>query len=61
MKNSRIIAGLTLTGLDENYKDSYLTLENGHILLNVVAVPEPATACLLGLAGVLLWRRRALR
>jgi autotransporter-associated beta strand protein len=57
----RILSGLSLTGLHENYLNSYLTLENGHIILNVVAVPEPTTALLLVATGAFLLRRRTLR
>lgn len=57
---NRIVAGLSLTGVDEYYQDSYLTLENGSVFLNVVAVPEPATSMLFAVTAAvfLLFRRR---
>jgi len=58
----RITSGLSLTGLEEYFQDSYLTLVEGNIILNVIAVPEPTTALLFATAGCyLLFRRRSVR
>lgn len=49
--DNRITAGLTFTGIADNYKDSYLSLRDGDIFLNIVdAIPEPSTWVLI-LAG----------
>lgn len=45
-----------------NYFSPWIHVQNydGHMILGeATLVPEPATLCLLGLGGLMLWRRRA--